>query len=207
MPIFLNADAMRVLIVGAGPVGCRRARTFLDAGVADVLIVALEPRGELPTEATFVKETFADGHLDGRNLAVAAADDQAVNAAVAEAARRRGVLCVRADDAALGDAIVPAVATVGPIVAAVSAGSPALSKLARERVEAALRPLVALAEATRSLRPQILADAPNERLRAAALRDLASEEAVDRASSDGASLRAWIEQRHPWMQPDRGKAT
>ncbi len=136
-PLHLDLRDKRVLVVGAGPVGVRRA-TALQAAGALVTVVALTAVPDLPV----VTRPFAPSDVDGCWLVLACTgviDDQ-----VALACTRRQVWCVRADDASQSDAWIPAVARVDDVVVSVSAGGD-------PRRAVALRDAVALAVDTGAL--------------------------------------------------------
>ncbi len=73
-------------------------------------------------------------------LAIAATDDAAVNAAVAAAARERGILVNVVDDGARSDFIFPAIVDRSPLVVAVgtAGSSPTLARRVRAQIEALL---------------------------------------------------------------------
>ncbi len=72
--------------------------------------------------------------------AVAATDDRAVNSAVSQAARARGMPVNVVDDAALSSFIFPAIIDRSPILVAVSSSgtAPVLARRVREQIEALL---------------------------------------------------------------------
>ena len=115
-PLHLELTGKRVLVVGAGPVGVRRARALAEAG-AQVRVVALEaPELELDVE----RRVFEPSDLDGVWLVLACTG--VVDGEVARLCRDRQVWCVRADDATLSDAWVPAVGRADDVVVSVTAG-------------------------------------------------------------------------------------
>ena len=121
-PLLLDLRGRRVVVVGGGVVGARRARTFLDGG-AEVEVIAPWVSEELAAlPVTVRRRRFADADLDGAWLVVACTDDPAVNALVSAGAERRRLLCVRADDADAGTARVPAVLRRGEVTVAVNGG-------------------------------------------------------------------------------------
>ncbi|HVU92833.1 MAG TPA: NAD(P)-dependent oxidoreductase, partial [Jatrophihabitans sp.] len=82
-PLLLDLTGRRVVVVGGGMVASRRVRGLTEAG-ADVLVVAPELRPEVADAAARAeRRPFVPADLDGAWLAVACADDPAVNAAVA----------------------------------------------------------------------------------------------------------------------------
>jgi uroporphyrin-III C-methyltransferase/precorrin-2 dehydrogenase/sirohydrochlorin ferrochelatase len=118
-PLLLDVSGRDVLVVGAGTVAARRVRALLDAG-AVVRVVAPEARADIGAPLT--RRAFDVADVDGAWLVFACTSDPAVNAAVAAAAARRNVFCVRADDADGGTARTPAVLRRDGITVAVNGG-------------------------------------------------------------------------------------
>ena len=122
----LDLAGRRVVVVGGGTVAQRRITGLLAAG-ADVLVVAPAATPAVEGMATagelvWAERAFADADLDGAWYAVACTDAPEVNAAVAAGAERRRVFCVRADDAAGGSAVTPAVGRHDGLTVGVLAG-------------------------------------------------------------------------------------
>lgn len=125
VPIGLRAESLTVVIVGGGEVGARKAAVFLDAGaqvkvvdprVSDVL------RGRSTPLLELIEREFTESDVDGGELVIAATDDTAVNARVADACRSRKRLCNRADDPADGGFETLAIHRSGSLTIGVSAG-------------------------------------------------------------------------------------
>lgn len=143
-PLFIDAEHIRALVVGAGSVGARKARSLCKAGAASVLVVDPEGSATLKAElaafgrAHFFARAFTLADLDDVNLVFVASGDRAVNAQVAEACAAKGILCNSADAPRKGAFIVPAHFSVGDMVFALSTGgkSPALARVLREELEA-----------------------------------------------------------------------
>lgn len=122
----LDLAGRRVVVVGGGTVAQRRITGLLAAG-ADVLVVAPAATPAVEGMATagelvWAERAFADADLDGAWYAVACTDAPEVNAAVAAGAEQRRVFCVRADDAAGGSAVTPAVGRHDGLTVGVLAG-------------------------------------------------------------------------------------
>jgi siroheme synthase-like protein len=159
-PVEVVLDGASCLVVGAGPVGARKARGLLASG-ARVTVVA--PRigvqmealadgdpspGTLVVEVRPYRSPEAADHL----LVVSATGDPAVDAVVTADAVAAGTLVNRADTGGddtgptAGSVRLPAVHRDGPVTLTVStAGSgPALALWLRARAAAALGPDVAV---------------------------------------------------------------
>ncbi|BBX87684.1 uroporphyrinogen-III C-methyltransferase [Mycolicibacterium aubagnense] len=111
----LHLFGKKVVVVGAGSVAQRRLPLLIASG-ADVHVVApaatpvVEALVDNPdgTGITLTSREFQNDDLDGAWYVLAATDDEAVNAAVADEADRRHIFCVRADAGLEGSAVTPA---------------------------------------------------------------------------------------------------
>ena len=115
-PLFLDLTGRRCLVVGAGPVGQRKAAGLLAAG-AVVRVVA--PESPELSGAEWVAAEYEPEHLDGMALVFAAGPPD-VNARVVADARQRGIWVNSASDPTSGDFLLPAVRRAGRIEVAVS---------------------------------------------------------------------------------------
>jgi uroporphyrin-III C-methyltransferase / precorrin-2 dehydrogenase / sirohydrochlorin ferrochelatase len=125
-PVGLRLAGRRVVVVGGGQVAHRRVAGLLDAG-ADVTVVSpvVTPALESLVASgglTLVPRRYERGDLDGAWYAVAATDDPAVNAAVAEEAEQDRIFCARADDRTASSAWTPAIGRQGDLVVGVHGG-------------------------------------------------------------------------------------
>ena len=140
-PVFLEIADRPCLVVGGGGVAQRKVEGLLaaDAQVTVVSprltagLVALRQQGRI----RHIARGYAPGDLEGFVLAIVASDDRAVNEAVAQEARQRGVWVNAVDDPAKCDFIMPSVVRRGDLMIAVSTGggSPALARKVREDLE------------------------------------------------------------------------
>jgi precorrin-2 dehydrogenase / sirohydrochlorin ferrochelatase len=141
--ILTNLAHARCVVVGGGVVAERKTRDLLDGGARPIVIspdLTEALAGWLAEgRIAHVERLYRSGDLAGAFLAIAATDDHAANAAVAEEARALGILVNTADDAAAGNFHTAAVIRRGDLLLAVSTGggSPALT--ARIRRELAAR--------------------------------------------------------------------
>ncbi|MHB1212276.1 MAG: uroporphyrinogen-III C-methyltransferase, partial [Candidatus Nanopelagicales bacterium] len=144
-PLHLDLAGRRVLVVGAGAVASRRVDGLLAAG-ADVVVVAPVATARIAALAdagsiAWRQRPFALSDVVGAWLAVAATDDRAVNARVAEEASRRRIWSVRADDAQASAARTPAVARVDGVTVSVGSGDPRRSAAVRDSIRERLMTL------------------------------------------------------------------
>ena len=208
-PMMLDVTDRLAVIVGGGAVAVRKAGGLLECGAARVRCVSPAFDARMPGSVERVEARYAPAHLDGAGLVVAATDDPAVDDVVVADARARGILVNRADataadddgDGRPGDFSTPARWRQQSVTVTVSAGgSPALAVLIRNGLAARWDPRwSAMAEAMAVLRPALLGaagvDAPT---RAAAFRDLATEEALAVLDAGSPSdLYDWLLRRHP----------
>ncbi|WP_194892634.1 uroporphyrinogen-III C-methyltransferase [Catenulispora pinisilvae] len=143
-PAALRLAGRRAVVVGGGVVAQRRVLGLLDAR-ADVLVVAPEATPAVEAladggEIRWERRPYRDGDLADAWYAVAAADDPAVNAAVARAAEAGRVFCSRADSADDSSAWTPAVGRHdGVTVAVIGGGDPRRAVDVRDGVLEGLR--------------------------------------------------------------------
>jgi uroporphyrin-III C-methyltransferase/precorrin-2 dehydrogenase/sirohydrochlorin ferrochelatase len=144
LPIFCQLSGRDCLLVGGGDVAERKARLLLDAG-ARLTVNALDfvPQFHVWADAgmlTLVEGAFDAVLLDKIWLAIAATDDDAVNAHVSVEAEQRRIFCNVVDAPKQASFIMPSIIDRSPLMVAVSSGgtSPVLARLLREKLEAIL---------------------------------------------------------------------
>lgn len=140
-PVFLDLTDVPVLVVGAGPIGARKAEALHEAG-ARVRVVATVLGKTLDRDRyeDIRERPFQADDLDGIRLVITATGDTDVDATVSAAARARGIWANAADQPADCEFILPAITRSGRVTVAVSTdgASPALAKALRDRVAAML---------------------------------------------------------------------
>jgi uroporphyrin-III C-methyltransferase/precorrin-2 dehydrogenase/sirohydrochlorin ferrochelatase len=125
-PVGLRLVDRSVVVVGGGQVAHRRVAGLLEARARVTLVSpTVTPALEAlvtPGSLTWVRRRYEPGDLAGAWYAVAATDDPAVNAAVAEEAEEARIFCARADDRAASSAWTPAVGRQGDLVVGIHGG-------------------------------------------------------------------------------------
>jgi uroporphyrin-III C-methyltransferase/precorrin-2 dehydrogenase/sirohydrochlorin ferrochelatase len=148
LPIFLRVQDRLAVVIGGGAVAARKAELLLKCGarvqlVAPELTAATQALLNLHVASKRMSHhcaSFAEHHLEGAALAVAATDSDEINAQVSRAARARGTPVNVADDAEHSDFILPAIVDRSPVIVAVSSAgtTPVLARRVREQIEALL---------------------------------------------------------------------
>lgn len=113
LPVGLDVRGRTCVVVGGGKVGARKVRNLLRAG-AEVTLVSPQAIEELAGMAgsgkvRWVREPFREDQLRGVFLAVAATDNDEVNARLVQEARGRGVLVCDASSAERSEVIFGAI--------------------------------------------------------------------------------------------------
>jgi siroheme synthase-like protein len=174
-PVSLKVGGEPCLVVGGGRVALQKARTLLRAGARVTVVSPAFDAPFLRLRATLRRRAFRAGDVRGAVLAIAATDAPAVNRAVFDACRRRGIPVNVVDVPELCSFIVPSVARRGAVTVAVSTGglSPSLAKALRERLEALLpSTLGALARRLGAGRRRLMAAMPPSPERTRRIKDL-----------------------------------
>lgn len=141
LPLFHNLKGRMVLVVGGGDIALRKARLLSEAG-AVLRVVAPEitpPLAELLQQrgGHALYRGYQRDDLGGCVLAIAATDDEPLNAQVSEDARAHGMPVNVVDSPELCTVIFPAIVDRAPLTIAVSSGgdAPVLARLMRARIE------------------------------------------------------------------------
>ena len=125
-PAFVNLSKRRIVVIGGGRIAARRVGTLAGfcPGVTVIApqvhpdILALVAAGRL----TVLQRPYADGDLEGADVALACTDDAGLNAEIAAACKARGIPVNVASDRTLCDFLFPGVAQNGSVVVGVTAG-------------------------------------------------------------------------------------
>lgn len=141
LPIFIDIREQPCLVVGGGEVAARKCAMLLRAGArVTMLAPVLSKAFDADLAAARVAHhaaSFHDEDVGGYALVIAATNDDAVNRAVAAAAKARHIPVNVVDQPALCSFIMPSIIERAPVIVAVSTGgaSPVLARLLRARLE------------------------------------------------------------------------
>src|SRR4030095_1629213 len=136
LPLFVNLEGRRVLLVGGGRVAASKLASLLAAG-ADVQVVAPEVDASIEQAGlSIARRAFEPSDLDGVGLVVPAATPS-VNRAVADAAEARRVFVNAVDDPANASAFLSGVVRRDGVTIGISTHgeAPALTALVREAAD------------------------------------------------------------------------
>jgi precorrin-2 dehydrogenase/sirohydrochlorin ferrochelatase len=184
LPIALNIEGKRCLVVGGGSVARRKVESLLECG-AKVHIIAPQLCGEFEALSGAIEHsgrTYQNGDVAWHQLVFACTDSRTVNAAVAEEAQRLGIWCSVADDVTGSDFHGAAVVRRGDICVGVTTtgGSPALARHLKARVQECIGPEYAeLLEMMSERRAQLQGQMPEQHKRADVWRAILESEALE----------------------------
>lgn len=136
-PIIFDLNGRLCVVIGAGKIGCRKARGLLAAGARVRLISATAPVDDsLANQVELQIKAFEPADLDNAVLAFAATGAEQVDRGVCLAAKERGIPANSASRPENGDFRLPATLQRGELLLAVSTNgrSPALAKAVRDRL-------------------------------------------------------------------------
>lgn len=141
LPVFLNIESMRVLVVGGGKVARRKINALIDFG-AEIVVISPEIESELKdmVESGLLEwrpKRYENGDLEGFWLVIAATSDSEINYQVYAEARELIQLYNIADRPDLSTFYTTARVKQGDLQIAISTGgkAPALSGQIRKDLE------------------------------------------------------------------------
>lgn len=114
-PLFVDLAGKTCVVVGGGQVAARRAAALSRFG-AQVVVISPDWQGKTD-DIDWMPRSYQEGDLTGAFLAVAATDSRAVNQAVGEEARRRGIPVSVADRKEESSFFFPALCEGGGVTA------------------------------------------------------------------------------------------
>lgn len=141
LPVCLKLTDAPVVLIGGGTVATRKARLLLRAG-ANVTVVAPQINAELESMLAeqggiWQKSSYRPTDLHGKQLAVAATPDAAVNKQVYQDAAELSLPVNVVDSPELCSFIFPSIVDRDPLLVAItsSGSSPVLARIMRRKIE------------------------------------------------------------------------
>ena len=164
LPICLNLQGRRAVIVGGGNVGTQKVRDFAACG-AEIVVVSPVASDAIRSEAeagrlTLHLRRYQPRDIDGAFLVVVATDDRETNEAVYREADAAGILVNVCDDPPHCNYIFASKVERGPLTVSIftHGTSPAFARRVRRELEAWLGPEYGdLAELLAEIRPRVRA--------------------------------------------------
>ena len=184
-PIFMQLKGKRCVIIGGGSVAQRKLQGLLAAGADEIWVISPSLTPQLVSlasdgEINWFQREYNDGDLASASLVFAATNDKRLNAEIAAAANRLGILVNAVDDADKGSFISPSIVRRGDLLLAVTASgaSPSLSQQIKKELEALYGPeYEEITIVLRRFREKVLNSLLDEQERQSVLK-LAAEEAA-----------------------------
>ncbi len=174
-PFFTDISGRRCVVIGGGRVALRKIQKLVPFG-PDITVVAPRISDDIiPLVSNAVRREFEESDLDGAFMAIAAADDRALDKRIFELCTRRGVLVNSVDDIEHCGFVFPSLVKKGDICIGISTSgtAPAFAKYLRRKTEEMLDDrTIAAAELSARARPMLKEYFDTEKLRAAAADEL-----------------------------------
>ena len=188
-PIMLDLRGKLAVVVGAGPVGLRKAQGLREVD-ARVLLVAQHVAGETLPDGIEVRiEPYRAELLAGAMLVFACTDQPELNARIAADARGLGAMVNVADVPGQCDFYAASVVRDGDVVLAIGSGgaSPALAAWLRGRIAGQMpRRIGEFADVLESLRADVRAAMPDDsRERMRLMKQLVSDDTYEQFLAAG----------------------
>jgi len=143
-PIFVDAEHIHCLVVGAGEVAARKCELLLKTP-AKITIVAPWVSNAVrelakSEQVTLIEREFTANDLAHIQLVFVATDKEAINKSVHDLAHSRGILVNVVDNTPLCKFITPSIVDRSPIIIAMSSGgvAPVLLRYIRQKLESVI---------------------------------------------------------------------
>ena len=193
-PIFLELNGRRVVLIGAGAVAVRKARSLLAAGAR--LVVVAERINDVLTDlcadtgTELIRSKYSKDYLAGAVLVIAATNNLQLNRQIYEDCQELEILCNVVDQPELCDFYVPAVVKRGDLQIAIGTEGycPAYAGHLRKKLEQTFTDKHGefLAE-LETFRKQIIKDVPEPADRKALLGELVDDKSFEYFIENGSS--------------------
>ncbi len=133
IPIYLNSEQIRILIVGGGKIAYRKCRTLVEAG-GQVTVIAQQLLPEFEhylteQQISLHKRLYELGEAAQYELVIAATNQTTVNEQIQQDSQ--AIIC-RVDDAKKGNGVLPAVVQRGDFVLSIGTSPIFSSKIKKQ---------------------------------------------------------------------------
>lgn len=144
-PIFVDAEHIHCLLVGAGEVAARKCELLLKTP-AKITIISpwvsetVQKLASNSAQITIIKRKFEDHDINDKQMIFVATDDQAVNKHIHDIAHAKNMLVNVVDNTPLCKFITPSIVDRSPIIIAMSSGgvAPVLLRYIRQKLESVI---------------------------------------------------------------------
>ncbi|MBI5680213.1 MAG: bifunctional precorrin-2 dehydrogenase/sirohydrochlorin ferrochelatase [Methanobacterium sp.] len=185
-PLFLQMENKNVLVVGAGEVGSRRARRFLNADANVIIIGKKIPNDIIEIGAEFKPLEELEKWVEWSNIVVVATNDRELNELAAKFASDK--LLNRADFPDEGNLIVPSSFFIGDVQLCIFTGgkSPLMAKELRKKIQKVIKEEDILQLELQNFTRNILKEnVNNQKKRRAYLYEILNDENVEKYLKEG----------------------
>lgn len=194
-PIYLELGGKRVVVIGAGRIGARKAQTLHKTG-AKVTVVSKcidDSFKEIcgPLDMKVIVGPYEKHHLEGATLAIAATDDNELNTQIYNDCQQLRVICNVVDVPHLCDFYVPAIVNRGDLQIAIGTNgkSPAYAGYIRRKLEKMYtEEHTAFVDELNDIRNRVIEQIPDLKTRKEILKHIATDEAFEMYACDGAEF-------------------
>lgn len=140
LPLFIEMEGEKVLVVGGGSVALRRAKTVLEAGAKVTLLAPEREAGWEELDVSWRKERYEDQPLDGYDLVIIATDSAKANEELNRRCKEQRIPVNDATKGTKGSVIFPGVIHSGGFTVAVTSEgkTPFLTRKVKGDIDAVL---------------------------------------------------------------------
>lgn len=131
LPILMEMNGLKALVVGGGNVGSRRAQTFAQAGCIVTVLTPSSKGSQREIRGCCVQaRPYSVEQLEGVSICAAATNDHTLNAQIVDDCKARGILVNAADDPERSDYFFPSVIRRGDLTISVctEGASPSMTR-------------------------------------------------------------------------------
>lgn len=201
LPIYLELQDKRVVVIGAGSVAIRKIPALYETGARIVVIAEhIDKKLESITDTNdieVIESRYSKEYLIGASLVIAATNNHLINRRIYQDCQELEILCNVVDHPEFCDFFVPAVVKRGNLQIAVGTegNCPAYAGHIRKKLERIFtEDHGRFLQELEKIRKLIIENIPDQNQRKALLGELVSDKSFDRFLKDGPqSWRDWTQ--------------